>query len=359
MTNLCEVSSSTLEQSPNTGNEKLLSFYSTKSGLQSIPYIILVDTLINDACALYLSYILPQHRLPTQLLPYVPAVKPGLAAQQERDYDQVDECRGIVYKPNTDLSSVGAMLLSFAEQERGTEENTSGLNGFPTSRDTSTPTRSRRKSAHSDPIASATNADKLDRTRSRIQGETLKDKGPGSNDLWRSSLRMLGAVRLVLLEPPKTENVISYSSAIRSIAPTPLGVANPNAPILSRYPQARRDSLKTFNAPLRKPNEETSTNTQTHQNGATKSTILPTTDKPFERSTLRGGLPAKIWGDIIGLAVGAGTDLSSRQKKAVVEWGSKRETLRRELELLGGTRGFQIWKVLEGMECLMYEPLDS
>jgi hypothetical protein len=57
-------------------------------------YIVFVNTSMRDTCALHLSYVLANHSLPEQLLPYVPAAKAGPSTQQLEAYNTISDCQG-------------------------------------------------------------------------------------------------------------------------------------------------------------------------------------------------------------------------------------------------------------------------
>ena len=90
----------------------------------------------------------------------------------------------MVYFPNTNLGSAGVKVLELAELSR------------------------RRMLEELDPESSdtrieegihniTTSASELDRARSRIQGNALRDFGAKSNDLWATALRMLCLGRII------------------------------------------------------------------------------------------------------------------------------------------------------------------
>ena len=55
------------------------------------------------------------------------------------------------------------------------------------------------------------------------------------------------------------------------------------------------------------------------------------------------------------VAAGAEDVMSEAQQRSVLRWAMDRGTLSKERESLGLKESAQIWKVLEGMECLAYE----
>ena len=97
-----------------------------------------------------------------------------------------------MYFPNPNLGSAGVKVLELAEQlRRHTLQDM----------DTDSPEPSLEQNGHD--IKQLTS--ELDRARSRIQGNTLRNLGSTSNDLWRTALKMLCLGRIVTqrrVKPP-------------------------------------------------------------------------------------------------------------------------------------------------------------
>jgi hypothetical protein len=66
-----------------------------------------------------------------------------------------------------------------------------------------------------------------------------------------------------------------------------------------------------------------------------------------------------VWGEILARAAGGENLLSHRQKEAVVAWARSRATIQHEIRDRGMLRVYQVWKVLDSMGCLAYEPLST
>ncbi|KAI9751370.1 MAG: hypothetical protein M1835_001225, partial [Candelina submexicana] len=200
--------------------------YVTTRGIRSVPYIILSNTSMTDICALHLSHILTCHHLPERLLARVPPAKAGPPAQQLEAYDMNSGCQGIVYLPNNAISSAGERLLEIAEHARGSLSEGSTIDVFTEEiairtsaarlrrassavNGTSSPGRAagRRHSTLSitgiELAASSMDGTAIDaefeRARSKIQGNTLRDFGTQSVDLWRIAMKTLVLARAVLL----------------------------------------------------------------------------------------------------------------------------------------------------------------
>ena len=368
--------------------------YPKTRGLRSIPYLVLANTLMDDNCARHLSYIVENHNSSHQLLHHVPPAKAGLPAQQLEAYDQITGCNGIIYRPNTALGSAGTKVLELAElarkgtsaepiiQANSQEVNVSGssvgtgrrgsdarLNQSPL-----TLVNPRRSIVSVDAAEqsnhTASRANELHRARSRIEGDVLRDVGPQSDDLWRSSLKMLSVSRTLLLEPNKSHEIVSKgknrksarkpllsnpSYAMKTAFPrlplsTPLTPGNPNQPIILKLPYGRKESLdhsdlKPLRAVLRTEPIVTEP----------PAMLLPPNNDSAYQSLLPGGLDERLWARIISLACGCTGILNAEQALAVVRWSRDRASLQREMEALGKAESAQVWRVLEGMGCLAYE----
>lgn len=213
----------------------------------------------------------------------------------------------------------------------------------------------------------------LERARSKIQGALLKDSGIGSIELWKTTLRMLATSRTILFDKESigTEYFSSpgrnshYSSPIKSsfsaIYPVSFGL-----PVGSSNCSQNVHHAYTFDAP---PTWNESSFTQIGGSTLRKGTSDPLspTQAVFSSSgeaakseetqlkglrDLPGGLPEDIWVRIITLATDPRNILSTKQRRNVVTWAKAGDTLERERELGGKLKSVQIWRLLEGLECL-------
>ena len=372
-----------------TLQSNMLRIYRTTRGLRSVPYLILSNTAMTESCALHLSYIITSHRLPHQLLSRVPPAKAGQSAQQLEAYDKDSGCQGVVYLPNSTLTVVGTKVLDLSELARvGALDDTAqseNLSDTRTNHHIGSPARRSSEFAmssfHHDQVnrrKSLTQATceeydtprhtlgELDRARSRIQGNTLRDVGPGDNDLWFTALKMLSMSRTILLrsfhkkseykhqgrqegkEEPLSYHqpgYVSRTATPRSV--TPLGTADPNQSIILRLPGKRKESLvmpKLAMTPISHPVTKSNSGSLQHLRQ----------DIPY-RSSLLGGLGMENWRNIIALATDSIGISSKVQQRAIMKWALDRGTLVKEVEILGKQESAQIWKVLEGMGCLAYE----
>ena len=388
---------------------ELRPFYASTRGLRSVPYLILSDTAMTDVCALHLSYLIASHNVPKQLLNYVPPAKAGPPAQQLLVYDEESRCQGIIYLPNQDIGNAGLKVLEFSEtlrislleesaQEgaatpsqssfavsitarRASEAQVSSVAGAAPDRRRST--TSITTSQHRGRDTARNTGIELERARHRVQGDTLRDAGQQSNNLWRTSLKMLSLSRALCLtlrqerpqnptkhlegvrpsvspERPSAKSKYSdddfnfpalpnpLSKPLRPLTtPAALAPADPNQTLVRRFNQFQKDSI-TFLTPTSVPPPP-----------PTACPPPPTQPEPTTKDTYRSSLPLGfsmgVWRKIIATAVGADGIMSEAQQRSVLRWGMDRGTLSRERESLGLAEHAQIWKVLEGAGCLAYE----
>ncbi len=359
--------------------------YATTQGLRSVPYIVLSDSGMTEAGGLHLSYILECHHVPERLLTRVPQAKAGAPAQQLLSYDE-SQCRGIIYLPNPLLGSAGHKVLELAEVMRDSYLNRATYNSLEPSKSLIMFTnmakvasggypgleggaydRRRRNAASTGLFDQVGQGDRvgseLDRARSRIQGSTLQDAGPQSNDLWRAAFKLLSLGREIR---PQTRNE----------APPRPPAPKIKAPIVRtlKVPGITPKTLKSF-TPLtvqRDPNQPISpwTTQFPKKDGSLPSPLtvvprtpltpkIPTVPHPTEtekyRTKLPCGLPEYIWRRILGLAAGAEGVMSESQQQSVLQWAMDRKTLRQESESLGLRASAQCWKILDATGCLAYE----
>ena len=361
---------------------------------------MLSDTGLDDTSAMYLSFVIEKHGLLEHLLPLVPSAKAGPPTQQLEAYDRMPFCRGIIHYPNRNIGSAGARVIELAERTRGGsyvvpgDDDTEGLpvpgsppgNPIPRRKSVGPVNKARAQITEttSKPfqLTSLPKAGDLDRARSRIQTDTLRDRGTQCNDLWFASLKMLGYARVLLLQQtssnptssikakvhstrrrskgirehlsceefPRLPNstYASKTSAVRPSTVRPLALVDPNIPIVLRSPDRSKCSLLGSQLSMT-PLSTTVSSTPMEQLASTSPI------KTAYRGELLGGLSRELWAEIIARAAETEDLLSKAQKCAVITWGSDRGTLAREMELLGKTEAIQTWKVLDGMNCLAYE----
>ncbi len=370
---------------------------------------------MTETCALHLSYIVENHHTPRQLLNRVPPVKAGPSGQQLIFYENELHCHGIVYLPNARLSTTGMKVLELAEKRRDiqfgdTLEAKSGPStkpkefGKPSRRMSGTGPRptidaKRRLLTHKGGPDQGDEGADLDRARSRIQGDTLQDAGPLSNELWRAALRMLVLGREIQLakddslqptpaipaapEAPKGKGPIVKTLTIPGyVKPQPLKSLTPVKPLTSLKPLPRLDPfpplqplaplmmmerdpnqpITPWNPNLRKKSESIPflPNVVSHKkesefgNPAVERKHLSRTDKVY-RTQLPCGFSEDVWRRILGQFAGVNGILSADQQSKILRYAMDRRTLSKESEVLGLTFATQIWRILEATGCLTYE----
>ncbi|KAI4288400.1 MAG: hypothetical protein L6R35_002341 [Caloplaca aegaea] len=381
--------------------------YNVTQGLRSVPYLILSDTGMTDAAALHLSYIISCHHHPGWLLGHVPPARSSHHLQQLEYYDVKTGCQGVVYLPNPGISIPGLKLLELCEGARF-----SLLDGDrPADTPDASQTHFRRASTtrktsltHTSPATasagarrrSTTNGEQdeltdteavhaeLDRARSRIQGNVLRDDGVQSNDLWRTALLMLNLCRMLCSlrkdeEPqPQLQSASSSARPSSNLIPTQPHQNNPHFPALPRVnPKSFVGYLDPFAPSSKSPHTTTPTTpcpppkskkyhplklktaTPSPLSSATSPISLSpagphSQPTPPYRSDLPRGLPEEAWARIMGLLLGADRFMTRRQQSDVLRWAVDRKTLVKELGSLGKPGSAQMWRVLDGMGCLAY-----
>lgn len=352
-----------------------LDIYVTTKGVRSVPYLILSNTGMKEACALHLSYVIGSHNMPEKLLTRVPATKAGPHTQQLLAYDSETRCRGIVYLPNSHLGGAAMKVLELAEAVREGLCEDLDLDDEEGFRDVLHKPKSAESGRKiSDPASKHGNkiciSVELDRARSRIQGNVLQEFGPGSNDLWRTALKMLTLCRvihpvqekkkasIVSKRPEIMPDVASRTHRTRLSVSTPLSTRNPNQHIANPFAgQWRLDNarLVPVMAPVKPSLATPCKSLPAPPNSAPCVNPPATTVSTPYRTKLPYGLPDDVWLRIMAAAAGADVILSVAQQRSVIRWAMDRNSLNKEKEFLGLKGSAQIWKVLEGMGCLAYE----
>ncbi|KAL6717496.1 hypothetical protein ACLMJK_005411 [Lecanora helva] len=369
--------------------------FSTTQGLRSVPYLILCETGMTETCALHLSFIVEGHNMPDQLLKRVPPARAASHTQQILAYDE-SQCRGIIYHSNASLGNAGVKVLELAEmrrsqQYRANEElsdplrQSSGASGSlrrVSEGDVVNPNTAlprRRRSTPTEALDDSGLEAELERARSRIQGNTLQDAGPHSNDLWGAAIRLLAIGRHFLpqldrLNQPtpsapapaaakakapivKTLMVPSFTKPKMLKPLTPLTVEkDPNQPVNpwnTNFLRKKDDSIPPTPTvipptPLTLAIKADSPDTVTKHRPS-----LSMEDR--YRTKLPCGFPDSVWAKILGHVIDAEGILSDDQMLSVLRYATNRVTLSRERESLGLTYATQIWRILESTGCLTYE----
>lgn len=180
------------------------------------------------------------------------------------------------------------------------------------------------------------------------------------------------------IETPMTVTPITYARAAASVAveqpfilsPLPPPPPPPTPTLLPQIDERTPMRHVTYfnNSPhtpvrsARRPSVGTE-NMATPANNVTSplsSFVAPSyhsymSENGIEGNTMVGNLPIKLWSKIIALSTDPDNYLSQRQLGNIIEWAFKRESLLIENNLAGKLVSTQVWRFLEGMECLTYE----
>jgi len=354
-------------------------------GIRSIPYLILAHTSITDKAALFLSYIVPAHPLPEDLLRYLPPPRPGIQTETLQTYDTASGCQGLIYQPNRNFTQLGFKALELANALRtGTpssgNQNTSRSRRFSdVSVPVITPTKHKRESVgscHISPIT-GTFTSELERVRGKIQGMLLKNEGICAVEQWSVAVKMLSICRAILFKgepgtpesgpsppqmlPQDSTGKSGYSSLGLPPYDSPLtNQADPPSPIskfqrlsLGTPPQGWGGiSLENPQGVMDPPDISLYPNPPQDIIESSQGTSC---NQEHLKKALPGSLEVGTWIAIIAFAVDPKGILSEKQRHNIVDWARSSETLAREKELSGKTKAVQIWRLLEGTECLGFD----
>ncbi|KAK6354939.1 hypothetical protein TWF696_004067 [Orbilia brochopaga] len=338
-------------------------------GLRGISYIVLNGIEATDLAAVWLSYIITAHPLPSELQPHLPPLKEGPFAATLRKYDALPNCRGLVLTENPKVTHVGERVLKEAESRR--EENLAGVEDVWTNGQ-----GRRRSSAISDTgfeeamnlrdfnrRSSIQDEDQnygslvakhrrtllneerysLSRTRAKIQLAALKEKGVKASLLWSRVMRMVVVSRAILLD---------YSG------PIIIDGREPTLQITAKKPSARTSIDSTF-----KPASDASpaakgtmlkrmSEISISPTDVAKVTTAPPTPPPRK---LPGGLPVDIWMKIIILAEDSDGLTTLNQRLNIFHWSRSRTAISNGLEYLAESTETQTRRVISKVKGLAYE----
>lgn len=349
---------------------------------------------MTETCALHLSHVIQLHNTPEQLYYWVPPVKAGAPMQQLNNYNIETKCRGIIHTPNTNLGVTGIKVLQLAEASRQgllDEMNGADTDASPTKPLFQSPIAScsRRRSGttgtHGQEGSAMDNVmAELERTRHRIQGNTLRDAGALSNELWRTSLKFLCAGRTLCSTfkpdprsefaedrtaiPFKTNGIENNPEITPAKTPTPvpdtpvskpkpLAYRNPNQPLTLRLGQEWRDGKLVLTPISPSPHTPTALTLPSPPTPPLSSPQAPPSKEvevPY-RTNLPCGFTTDTWRRIIAYTADVEGIMSVDQQTAMLEWAMDHRTLSEELESLGKLKSAQIWRVLDATGCLARE----
>ena len=351
---------------------QLNGYYTTTKGLRAVPYLVLIESVVDEASALYLSHIITHHNEPHVLGTRVPSAKAGQSAQQLATYDASSECKGIIYVPHGTLESLAVRVLALAEKlrfqfvENGREQSTSDVCNETSVRNSGESDMCSSQSMHGPSQESLLHD--FDRARNRIQTKCLETCGPAFNDMWIAALRMMLLSRLIQPQKPAHHAKTTTQDKQRALStpkpkqllvksievPTSLVTTKPNPWGTALTPKSTNSPLSMRQRPD-KPRKKDS-----HGSAAKMCNSLPvktmhnlSVDREY-RSTLPCGFTAGTWSRILAYAAETDGLLSPSQQRSVFRYGSDRRTLKKEQDHLGLKRASQIWHCLDQMDCLTY-----
>lgn len=376
-------------------------------GLQSVPYISLANTGLNNVGATYMSCILENHRYVDELLPLVPQPRPGAQLHQLEALDGIEGCNGLIWKPNNEIHSLGLRVLELAEAVRQSRRDLQDQDAISDAlvpaieelelveppqlpierRPREDSIVSLEESFH---VTSANITGDLIRARSKIWLDMLKNSGLGQNSLWISAFKMLRYTRIILfrsdLPQLPSSSTMTRTTARSSQSTHPLSQAWPALPpkSLARRTFHRNQQVATSRPQARaalsmgNPNMSISLKHPFNKDSKRIRDALPrrrvdrsgaNDDKGFvellsketkeqynatHKSDLPLGFSEHIWTHIIAYAADADGVLSENQQSSAVRWGASWESVAELQSLRGKHSSQQVYKALEGMGCLMY-----
>lgn len=381
---------------------------------------------MTDTCALHLSYIVHSHYTPDKLLPRVPGAKAGGPAKQLACYDNETNCGGIIYSTNAAISKAGLKALELAEAlrfedlEEASEDEPeapptptkAGKRAQRASEAEFTPptvTTGKRRRARTSGGPDDTTELALQRARTRLQINALETEGLHSNELWRTSLKMLCLSREIQPQPQyeptpkgssapppqarkpiiKTLEVPGYVGGkkpakqlkpaqslplfaerdlnlpiVPYTGPPPPGLpsvpmyqkswlshAPPEINLITPTPVPSSGSASDYSDPAA---SDCSDPPASDSSDPSRPPVAPKHTKSY-RTDLPCGFTEEIWCRILGYATNPNEIMSVKQREKMFEWALDRKTLSWEMDHLVYTEAGQIWRVLDGAGCLAYE----
>ncbi|KAK6503140.1 hypothetical protein TWF481_008175 [Arthrobotrys musiformis] len=332
-------------------------------GLRGIPYIVMSNINAGDLSAMWMSYIIPEHPLPSDLHPHLPPLKEGPFAATLRKYDGLPSCRGIILTENPLITALGLTVLKEAEERRDEDAATIEelmTNGQGRRRSSITNDvgndegrrENRRNSIQErdDPFHAGAFSSKgrkalndsrysLDRSRARIQLNVLKAQGVKASLLWKRVIRLVVVSRAILVDYAGPITIDGYE------------------PTLKIEPKSSQRSsvdctFKMENSPALSPTAKDPISAKL------KGLSLgpkPSGSKAYRDPQLPGGLPIDVWMKIILLAEDNDNSTSRNQRLNIFHWSKSRVSLAIGLEHLSESTETQIRRVIGKVKGLAYE----
>ena len=248
-----------------------------RCGLRSIPFITLHDIGLDDAGALWLSYVLEEHHYPTQLIDELNATHIGSSVLT---YQQDTNFRGMDWNENKAIGKEGRQLLEKTElirrhilfDGRATAASPiiEGGDSLPGDDE-----RARRRSMDSRistnmqgnrraSIRSIRTSDggehevpEFESARKKIMRHIIAHDGAGDVELWKSALRLFRASRVMLYVAPVTRRCYIgkpfFNIPDMDIPATPT-IEPPTpveSPVANEHPHLTLDTAKAASLALR------------------------------------------------------------------------------------------------------------
>jgi hypothetical protein len=328
--------------------------FANTRGLRSIPYLIISNVSMTDACAVHLSSVLSIHRNPEHLLEYLPGGK-ALSLP-----DRIGCCNGIIWLPNRDLGSLAQELLTMTGEFRDWGSNSDSDDSSLRSRDPSHE-HERRKKREIEYM----------RLTKRIRIATLKAEGVHSADIWSAALKMVVVCRALLLEdrarPVSNMSAVETSRLAEARAGINPEVAHMDASYIGPFHPTTKDfahhfptiqgmpTLSSVGTPSPRPGRDRDHTPSRPAKAPVRTTA--STVAPPQEETWRFSLPTEAWRRIIAHAVNAEGILDRQQQIRIMQYASDWSALAQELGIKGMADYQQIWKILDSVGCFTYTPL--
>lgn len=352
-----------------------------QKGLPAIHTILLSSASITDGGALFLTYVLEAHSHIQHTL--------TTSNGDEETSSPVDPSR-IIFLPDTTLSVAALKMLTHFDLDVLNPEigyATPALRNL----DTNGAVPRYHASAHGykkhnafstkdhiqqTPKKQNISTEELESMRRKFQRAIIEDSGPTSVVLWHSALRLLGLVRRVMANhealtqfSPRAKRLSSVDQTSHDVDPvtTHRRASSYASKFMSSstydptpVPDANATSTKIIDPPvLRHPRDYYANVDGITASSATQSSRTGAVTMSNHNPQMIGPLPIRAWAKIFCFLADPSGILSERQRRAVITWGSNRDTLASEAEILGKPASVQIWRVLEGMDCLIYDDISN
>ncbi|KAK6351226.1 hypothetical protein TWF718_004396 [Orbilia javanica] len=332
-------------------------------GLRGIPYVVMSDIGATDLSAMWMSYVIPEHPLPSDLHPHLPPLKEGPFAATLRKYDSLSGCRGIVLTENPLITALGLTVLREAEERRDEDAATVEellTNGQSRRRSSLVSDmgcdegrRENRRNSIQERDDSFNNSSflsksrkalndsrySLDRSRARIQLNVLKAQGVQASLLWKRVMRLVVVSRAVLVDYMGPITIDGFEPALKIE--------------VKGSPRTSVDgTFKLENSPAVSP---TTKEPICAKMKGLKLDPKPSESKVYRDSQLPGKLPVEIWMKIILLAEDGDGLTSRNQRLNIFHWSRSRVSLATGLEHLSEATETQIRRVIGKVKGLTYE----